>query len=155
MDFKKFAVDKVQNSFELLQIDLDHIPEEDYDRVLGGQARTVADLVYELNMVNDHVGLTMRGEPLFDWPEGWLRAPVGLKDKESSLAAFRGSMDQFVKTVQGLTEEALFETILSDGRETTRFQMAIFVAQHNWYHSGQLNFIQTLLGDAAWHWNPG
>lgn len=27
-----------------------------------------------------------------------------------------------------------------------------FMAVPLWYHSGQLNFIQTLLGDDEWHW---
>lgn len=155
MELKPYLLSQVVRSFELLQFDLEAIPEEDFNRCFGGQARTAADLVYELNMVNDHVGLTIRGEELFDWPEGWLRAPQALQGREASLASFRGSKQHFIDTIAALSEEQIEETILSDGKETSRYKMAMFVALHNWYHSGQMNFIQTLRGDIDWHWNPG
>lgn len=43
------------------------------------------------------------------------------------------------------------ETVTEHG-ETDRSERCRFIALHVWYHSGQLNFIQTLLGDDDWHW---
>ncbi len=56
-------------------------------------------------------------------------------------------------TVEGMSSEELNATILTEEGETTRFERCRFMTLHVWYHSGQLNFIQTLLGDDAWHWS--
>ncbi len=153
MDLKQFVANRVQRSFEILQCDLENLPEEAFSKCFGGKARTVADLVHELNLVNDHIGLTLRGEPLFDWPEGWITAPEDQRTKESVLSAFQASSAKFKDMVNNFTAQQLEETVVSDGKETTRFNQCLFVSMHNWYHSGQFNFIQTLLGDDGWHWS--
>ena len=149
---QEIAVKMLQGSYYLLSKDLEHLPDTAFTQSFGPACRTVADLVYELNLVNDHVGLTIRGEELFDWPDGWIKAPADFSAKETVTAAFKRSMDRFIATTEGFTEEQMLEPILSDGKETNRFERCRFVALHNWYHSGQLNFIQTLLGDAEMHW---
>jgi hypothetical protein len=45
------------------------------------------------------------------------------------------------------------ETVEDDQGPSTRYARCQFMALHLWYHSGQLNFMQTLLGDAERHWN--
>ena len=132
--------------------DLKALPEDAFDKCFGGKARTVADIVHEVNLVNDHIGLTIRGEELFEWPEGWVTAPKNQRTKESVIAAFEASSKRILETVEGFTQEEMEAPITSDGRETNRFERCRFMALHVWYHSGQLNFIQTLLGDDGWHW---
>ena len=151
-DAKSIAFNMLKSSFHLLSKDLEALPEEAFSRRFGPACRTVADLIYEVNMVNDHVGLTIRGEELFDWPDGWITAPVDFRGKEHIIAAFKQSSEKFLATAEGFSEAAMLAPIQSDGEETNRFERCRFVALHNWYHSGQLNFVQTLLGDAAFHW---
>ena len=152
MESKEIALRGLQGAFGLFSKDLDALPEDAFDRCLGGKARTVADIVHEVNLVNDHIGLTMRGEPLFDWPEGWITAPDGQRSKETVIHAFKLSSDRIVSTVEAMTDEQLAGTVQTEQGETTRFERCRFMQVHTWYHSGQLNFIQTLLGDDGWHW---
>jgi hypothetical protein len=143
----------LKNSYHLLSKDLEYLPEEAFNRSFGPACRTVADIIYELNMVNDHVGLTIRGEERFPWPEGWIKAPADFRTKEAVIAAFTQSIERFIATAEGFSEEDMLVLIPDgDGGETNRFERCRFVALHNWYHSGQLNFVQTLLGDDAFHW---
>ena len=142
----------LRGEFSLFMKDLQALPEEAYTHRFGPKTRTVADIVHEVNLVNDHVGLTIRGEPLFDWPDGYIFAPEGLDTKVAVIKAFRQSSERILETAEGFSPEQLEETILSDGRGTTRAERCRFMALHTSYHSGQLNFIQTLLGDDAWHW---
>ncbi len=132
--------------------DLEALPEDAFNRSLGGKARTVADLVCEVNLVNDHIGLTIRNEPLFDWPDGWITAPEGARTKAAAIESFNSSSQRIIDTVEQMSEEVLAGTIATEHGETDRFERCRFMALHVWYHSGQLNYIQTLLGDDGWHW---
>ena len=142
----------LKGAFRLFLCDLEALPEDAYDRRFGGKARTVADLVYEVNRVNDHVGMVIRGEVPFEWIDGWLTAPEGFGGKAAVIEAFRTSSGRIVSTVERFSAEELEAKLQTDEGETTRAERCRFVALHTWYHSGQLNFVQTLLGDDAWHW---
>lgn len=152
VDAKSIALSSLKWTIKSFLQDLQALPEEAFDKKFGPKTRTVADIVHEVNLVNDHIGLTIRGEELWDWPEGWIYAPEGQRTKEAVIAAYEKSSLQILDTVENFTEEQMLETILSDGDETTRFERCRFMAWHLGYHSGQLNYIQTLLGDDAWHW---
>lgn len=152
-DTKTIAINMLKGSYTLLSKDLEALPEEAFCQSFGPACRTVADLIYEVNMVNDHVGLTIRGEELFPWPDGWIKAPAEFASKETVISTFKKSMDKFIATIEGFSEDEMVAPIQTgDGEETNRFERCRFVALHNWYHSGQLNFIQTLRGDAVFHW---
>ena len=142
----------LNSAFRLVRVDLHALPEDAFNKCMGGKARTVADIVYEVNLVNDHIGLTIRGEELFTWPEGWVKAPADMQTKEAVIAAFEKSAQKTLDTAESFTSEQLEEPFMSDEGETTRFERFRFIALHTWYHSGQLNFIQTLLGDDEFHW---
>jgi hypothetical protein len=128
------------------------MPADAFDKCLGGKARTVADIVHEVNLVNDHIGLRLRNEPEFPWPDGWITAPPELRTKQAVIDAFKASSERFLATIESMTEEGMEATITTESGETTVFERCRFAAVHLWYHSGQLNFIQTLLGDDGWHW---
>ena len=55
-------------------------------------------------------------------------------------------------TVEGYSPEAMEAPLTTDEGVTTRAERCRFMTLHGWYHLGQLNFVQTLLGDDAWHW---
>ncbi len=137
----------------MLLKDLEALPEEAFDKSFGPKTRTVADVVFEVNLVNDHIGLTLRGEPLFDWPDGWITAPEDARTKEVVIESFKTSMDKIVATIDAMSEVDLERKITTEHGETNVFERCRFMASHIWYHSGQLNYIQTMLGDDGWHWN--
>ena len=133
--------------------DLEALPEEAFTKCFGSKVRTVADIVHEVNLVNDHVGMVMRGEKPFEWPEGdWIRAPVEFNTKTVIIKAFQDSSNRIIETINSMTEADLEGTVQTEHGERTRFERCRFMTLHIWYHSGQLNFVQTLLGDDGWHW---
>jgi hypothetical protein len=152
MDAKTIATAGLKSVSNRFLQDLQALPEDAFSKSLGGAARTVADIVYEVNLVNDHVGMVVRGEEPFDWPEGYVKAPPDFQTKEAVIDAFERSSHRLLATAEALTPEGIEATIETEDGETTRFERFRFATLHLWYHSGQLNFIQTLLGDADWHW---
>lgn len=153
MESKESALGGVKSALGMFRQDLEALPEEVFARSLGGKARSVADIAYEINLVNDHVGRSMTGEPLFDWPKGWITAPVELQSKEAALAAFDAMAEKTLARIVGLSQEALEAPITTEHGPTNGLERCRFLALHLWYHSGQLNFVQTLIGDDKWHWS--
>ncbi len=152
MDSLPTAIKGLKSAFSIYEKDLQALPEDAFAKRFGGKARTVADITHEICLVNDHIGMTMRGEELFDWPEGWITAPPELQTKEACIAAFQASSAKILDTVEGWSEEDLLVKVQTERGETDRAERCRFMALHLWYHSGQVNFIQTLLGDDDWHW---
>lgn len=133
--------------------DLEALPEEAFDKSFGPKVRTVADIVFEVNLVNDHIGRNVRGEQQPAWPdEGWIKAPDDLKSKDAVIESFRKGTEKLVETFSPLSPEQMAEEVATDHGPRTKAERCRFVTLHTWYHSGQLNFIQTLLGDDGWHW---
>ncbi|CAN5486318.1 hypothetical protein BH11ARM1_BH11ARM1_00840 [soil metagenome] len=154
MDLKSLAVKSLVGVHSLFLKDLNALPEEAFSQKFGGETRTVADIVYEVNLVNDHIGMVVRGEEPFPWPEdeGFIKAPSDFVGKEAIIAAFDESMQKIIQTAELMTSEELEGMVTTESGETTRFQRFQFIAFHMWYHSGQFNFIQALRGDGEWHW---
>ena len=143
----------LKRAFDIFRYDLEALPEDAINKSFGGKTRTVADIVFEVNLVNDHVGMVIRGEVPFKWPEGgWIKAPAEFNSKEAVLDAFNKSAEKLTKTANSYSQSQMEEPIQTEDGQTTRGERCRFMTLHLWYHSGQLNFIQTMLGDDEWHW---
>ena len=149
---KGVAINSLKNSYWRFRVDLLAIPEEAIFQNFGGCSRTAADIVFEIGQVNDHIGQGVRNEVQFEWVDGWLKAPESWKTKQDVVDAFEKSADLTIKTFENFTQEELEVPYEDDGKTTTRIERCRFIAWHNDYHSGQLNFIQSLLGDDKFHW---
>ena len=150
---KTEIIENLKGSFSLLEKDLNAMPEDLIVKSLGGKARTAADVIYEIIVVNDHIGATIRGENPAPWTfEGWITAPADFQSKEVIITGLLASRDRFISGVEAMSEEDLAGTVKTEHGESTRASRCRFVALHNWYHSGQLNYIQALTGDDGWHW---
>ena len=146
------ALKAIKSAFRIFATDLEALPEDAFDRSFGGKARTVADIVYEVNLVNDDISKNMAGETPAEWPEGWVTAPEGLRTKQAVLDSFAASSSRIVAQVEGYSEDDIEAKVTTEHGETDRFERCRFMALHVWYHAGQINFIQTLIGDNVWHW---
>jgi hypothetical protein len=153
MDPKPIAEKSLKSACRVFLNDLQSLPEEAFSKSFGGKARTVADIVYEVNMVNDDLNRVICGEKESDWPEGWITAPPELQAKDAVIKSFEESSQRLISTAERLDAAAMEAPLQTEQGETNAFERFRFAALHLWYHSGQLNFMQTLLGDDVWHWN--
>lgn len=152
MDEKTVAVDALRSAFHMFRQDLEALPDGAYDRCFGGKARTVADIVHEVNLVNDHVRATVCGAPLFEWPNRWITAPENQRTKAAVMAAFDASAEKAVAAFDGIAADRFMTPMDPEDPKSAPLGRLRFLLMHCFYHSGQLNFIQTLLGDDAMHW---
>ena len=151
-DPKEIAVKWLKNAFWRFRVDLLAIPEDAIFKSFGGCSRTVADIIFETGQVNKHVCQGVRGEVQFEWVDGWLKAPESWKTKQDVVDAFTEMSEQTIKTFDDLTLQELEAPYEDQEKTTTRIERCRFITFHTDYHSGQLNFIQSLLGDDKFHW---
>ncbi len=150
---KTIPAKSLKNACAIFLKDIQSLPEEAFTKSFGPTTRTVADIVFEVNLVNDHVGMVIRGEEPFTWPEEqWIKASAGFTSKDQIVKAFQDSSEKIVATAEAFSADEMEAKLQTDEGETTRAERCRFMTLHLWYHSGQINFIQTLLGDSAWHW---
>lgn len=153
MELRANARKALADAFRVFEQDLEALPADAYVHHFGGKTRTIADITHEVVLVNDKICMLLRGEAVESWPESWVVAPEELRTKDAAMSSFREGRDRVLATVDSLTEDQMLEPMASESGETNRFRRCQFVTLHIWYHSGQLNFMQTLLGDDAWHWS--
>ena len=107
MDAKAIGTNSLKGACRVFLQDLNAIPAEAFAKSFGPSCRTIADIVYEVNLVNDHIGMVIRGEEPFEWPEGgWITAPEDFSSKETVVAAFEASSNKIMapSALQGASE---------------------------------------------------
>jgi len=153
MEVKKVAYDELAGAFQVFRQDLEALPEDAVAKSFGPKTRTVADIVYEINFVNDRIATVMRGETPPPFPgEGWNRAPEGYRTKDMLLKTLKESSSSILSMVEDYSDADMEESLATGSGQRTRLERCQFMTVHLWYHCGQLNYIQTLLGDEEIHW---
>lgn len=147
------AIDSIKNVLNFYVKDLGALPEEAIFKSFGPKVRTVADIVYEVTLVNDHIGQALRGEPQFEWPDGWVKAPAEWNTKQVVIDTFKTSLEKQIATLETFLPDNMDQVMVNEGKETTPASQARFMGIHLWYHLGQINFVQTLIGDEEMHWH--
>jgi len=73
--------------------------------------------------------------------------------KEGAIAKLQASGNAFMAALSDASDESLNAIVTAPwGVDMPLFAIAQIAASHVWYHDGQLNYIQMLLGDENIHW---
>ena len=113
----------------------------------GPHVRSAADFTYEVVHINRRLAARIRGDVLGPFT-GFPTCPDDLKSREALATALRESVDEILEAV-GDPER---EINMPDGSIETPISLAVFAANHMYYHLGQLNLIQVSYGDTTFHW---
>lgn len=141
---------------DLLLKDIAAMPDSMLSASPGGKARTGFDLIFELAVVNSMVAGTIRGDSSeLTPPDGWITAPADFCTKGQAVEALSGSVDELLQALDGLPDAGLSADVDSPLGKMPVGRVLGIMAGHMMYHSGQLNYIQTLNGDDAFHWMEG
>jgi len=122
----------------------------------GGESRCGYDFLYEMIGFFSTLGsLLETGPGDISGPDGsWVRAPQEFHHKENALAAFGSAADGFTRALENYSGDFVNDVFPSPVGPFTPLGMANLAVWHTMYHSGQLNYIQTMHGDVAFHWVP-
>lgn len=153
-DFKAFVSQKLQSNLEMYLQDFEAMSDDQLAKSPGGVARTPYDFTYEIASVNNRVAMRLRGEepPKMD-SQGWMTAPDDFKDRAKAVAALKDSVNTLKTSWENLPADKVHMDLqIPNWDGATPLSMTLMMASHMGYHCGQLNYIQTLNGDAEMHW---
>lgn len=153
MDTKEKTLNSLKRVYRFFLQDMENLPPEVFEKSLGGKARTVADIACEVRLSNDRLYRDLLGQPSNEQPNGWAIAPEDARTKEAAIRLFQASSEQVLGVIEGMSLEEVETVVPGVLGDASRADHCRAMTVHLFYHSGQLNFIQTLLGDSDIHWS--
>lgn len=134
--------------------DIPAIPEDKWTASLGGCTRPASEVTAEVVSILDWATNALNGDARTT-NEEQLVAEYGERcsTREGAKAELERCVPAFVQALQGASDERLQSTVTAPwGSELPLIMLAHVASSHLWYHDGQLNYIQCLLGDGGYHW---
>lgn len=151
------ASENVGRAAGLLLTDIDVMSEADLATNGGGKSRCPYDLICELTGMFNRFSDQLEGNevPPPDFNAGWPKAPEDFKSKATAVAAFRSASERFRKALESYAGDPAEERFPFIRGSMSALDLADLARGHTLYHSGQLNYLQTMLGDDEFHWFKG
>ncbi len=143
------AKEKTHQATKFVLNALKHIPDDKLDWVPMGKAKTPLLIVVECAAVYKWLASEYRGESNTELFEAMMKAEYSGRDEV--VALLEASQAEMDAAMDALTEEQLTETREVFWGPTTVDELLGAGKMHSDYHAGQLNYIQTLLGDDEMH----
>jgi len=114
-------------------------------------ARSAAEILAHTAYWNVALTEPLRGKTLDAAEDDWIKAQADFKDPKRAEALARKTGEAFAAAVEGLREADYDQTTPLPWGEESLYSTVLGNLWHLTYHSAQLNYIQTLLGDAEEH----
>jgi hypothetical protein len=130
---------------------LRYIPAERHHWVPGGCAKSAMQIY--LQCAGEYLNLAkfLRGDPVLPWP-AVLEAANARLTLDDAQALMQSNEEQYLQALGRLDEAALGKSMKPPwGGSMTWRSFVLATSHHLAYHYGQLNYIQTLLGDGKEH----
>jgi len=132
--------------------DIHAIPEEKWTQSFGGCVRSANYLLADTVTNCIWTTAVLKGETssCYDDMEA---LGVTFADKAVAIAAFKTASDDLAEAIQSASDDILNSVVAAPwGMPTPVMTLAHISVSHVWYHDGQFNYIQSLLGDEKVHW---
>ena len=110
-------------------------------------ARSVADIAYETVFVNRMFAARLKGDATASM-DGFPSCPSEMRSAQALSKAMGDSVREILNAV-GDPERVVAR---GHGDESSAFAVAAYAGTHMMFHLGQINYIQTVNGDAEIHW---
>lgn len=141
-------------NFSRMRNSFDAIPDDQKTVGREGCSRSPISIIAECGLLNGRVASYLTTGEWNRPPAEEYRAKIASFDTpEKALACLNSGTEQLLAAVADLDPATLGDDCSAAfGRPMTRFAIAELGAVHMSYHDGQLNYLQTLCGDAEMHW---
>lgn len=155
-DPRKDALERISFALQLFSADVRSMTDSQLVANCGGKSRCGFDFVFEMvGFYSTFAGLFKNGPSQIDGPQGgWVKAPQEFCQRESAMNALTEAAGDFSSAIEQYRGDFVADVFPSPVGPFTPLGMANLAVWHTMYHSGQLNYIQTVQGDVDFHWIP-
>lgn len=134
--------------------DLRALSDEAYQKPVGEKVRSMQDVTAEVSGYNMMVATHIRGEAIAP-PTDEERAAytASLADRAKGVEMILTSAEMLASAVESAGADRLASMTQAPwGEPMSYYFMANLTANHMLYHDGQVNIVQCIHGDDAFHW---
>lgn len=134
--------------------DIHAIPDDKWSATHGGCSKGACDAIADILGMLEWTTEAIKGN--LTAVEGSYITPdikEACSTRDGAAARLAESSSAFGAALTTASDDALNAEVMTPwGMPTPVFMIAQIATSHIWYHDGQLNYIQTLLGDDKVHW---
>lgn len=150
VDAKAYLSGWLNGLVAMTTADINAIPDEKWSETFGGCSKSAADatkdsvvlLHWAADTIKLGAGASFEGLPAID-----------CTTKASAATALAHAGTVFNTALTEASDETLNKVATPPWQmDAPIYMLAQIAVSHVWYHDGQLNYIQTLLGDDKMHW---
>jgi len=135
----------------LLDVAMDCLPEDKHDWCAGGCSKTPLQIYGECAGIYAWAAHFLAGKAPLEW-EAFMSRFQGTTGLGEARVLMEQAEAQFLAALDTIDESRLQEEVEPGfGLKLPLGQYIFLPSYHTCYHSGQINYIQTLLGDAEMH----
>lgn len=134
--------------------DINAIPDDKWTATFGGCTRPTNMLIADTISLLQWTTEALKGNVIATYEEdGMAKLGAELSTKGVAIAKLAEAAGAFNEALAAASDETLNTTIMAPWQmPTPLYMLAQIAVSHVWYHDGQLNYIQCLLGDEKIHW---
>ncbi len=137
----------------MMSADIGAIPDDKWDAAYGGCTRSAKAICAETISLLHWTADAMRGKANTDDAAYMESRKSECPTPAEGQAALKEASAEFANAMAAASDEALSQTVTPPWKmDAPLFAIAHIAVSHIWYHDGQLNYIQCLLGDEKIHW---
>lgn len=154
IDAKGFLIGWLHGLTSMTTADIKAMPEDKWSATFGGCTRSAQQVVAEtINMLN-WTTEALKGNVIETMGEEDLPPIEAMCDtREKAIAALGEASSNMATALAAASDEALLAEVMPPWKmPAPLFMLANIAVSHIWYHDGQINYMQCLLGDDKVHW---
>ena len=157
IDARAYLQNWLKGLVSMYTADINAIPDDKWNTTMGGCTKSACDLTADAISLLVWSTDTFRGKASTEGGDGVMAAiTADCNTKSGAISKLEQAAAAFNEALGETSEEALQKPVMAPwGMETPLFMIAQISVSHVWYHDGQLNYIQCLLGDDKVHWMGG
>lgn len=154
LDAKALLNGWLQGVTNMFIADVKAIPDEKWNANFGGCTRPTCELAADAIGLLFWVTKAIEAQGTPPMEEGATeRLSAACTTKDGAIKMLQMGSEGLSTALMAASEETLMKTAMAPWQmESTLYGFAQIAASHIWYHDGQLNYIQCLLGDGDYHW---
>ena len=153
IDARGHLVGWVQGLAGMYCADIKAIPDDKWTVSFGGCTRPANELTADAMGLVVFCTKHLKGEDPGDYMEAMTCMSGEIATKDAAIAKVQAICGAFCEAVASASDETLNREIMPPWQmPTSLYSLSQMAASHIWYHDGQLNYIQCLLGDEKVHW---
>lgn len=135
---------------DMTSADIRAIPDDKWTATYGGCTKSAKDAVQETVGLLEWTTAALKGNVGTDYSGN---SSVDCSSKDAACAALAAAVESLSAALGAASDEALLAEVTPPWQmPAPLFMIAQIAVSHIWYHDGQLNYIQMLLGDDKIHW---